>query len=113
MTKLFVGGFPLEITELEFVQHLSPYSDVSTIKIARDKKTRLCKGYAFIEVTSPADAEQIIEALDGTMIDGRGLTINIVKEPAPVKMIFQKPGQGTYSNRLISTKAKRPRITKS
>jgi len=113
MTKLFVGGIPLEITELEFVQHLSPYSEVATIKIVRYKKSRLCKGYAFIEVLNFADAEQIMDALDGTMIDGRGLTINIVKEPAPVKMIFQKPGQGTYSSRLNATKTKRPRITKS
>jgi RNA recognition motif-containing protein len=66
------------------VQRLSTYGEIATIKIVRDKKTHLSKGYAFVEVTNLADAEQIIGALDGTMIDGRELTINIVKE-APAR----------------------------
>ena len=114
MTKLFVGGFPLEITELELVQRLSLYGEVATFKIVRDKKTRLCKGYAFIEVTSLADAEQIMEGLDGTLIDGKELTINIVNEnPAPAKKLPQRPGQGTFSTRSTTTAGKRPRLTKS
>ena len=47
MVKLFVGGFPLDITELELVQLFNLHGDVATIKIVRDKKTRMCKGYAF------------------------------------------------------------------
>jgi RNA recognition motif-containing protein len=66
MVKLFVGGFPLEMTELELVQLIAPHGDVSTIKIVRDKKTRVCKGYAFLEMTDRKGAEQVIEMLDGT-----------------------------------------------
>jgi len=40
MTKLFVGGFPLDMTELELVQLVSPHGTVNTIKIVRDKKNR-------------------------------------------------------------------------
>jgi hypothetical protein len=48
------------------------------------------------------------------MIDGRELTINIVKEaPAPVKINSQKPEQDTYSSHLNAIKTKRPRITKA
>jgi RNA recognition motif-containing protein len=44
MTKLFIGGFPLDITELELVQLVAPYGTISTIKIVRDKQTHQCKG---------------------------------------------------------------------
>ena len=47
MIKIFVGGFPLDSTEVELVQRFSTYCTVVTIKIVRDKKTGTCKGYAF------------------------------------------------------------------
>lgn len=44
MTKLFVGGFPLQITELELVQRLSLYGEVATIKIVGKKKDTFMQG---------------------------------------------------------------------
>src|SRR5258708_5668460 len=71
MIKLFVGGFPLDITELELVMLVSPHGEVSTIKIVRDKKTGNCKGYAFLEMKDKEGADRAIEALDGTSIGDR------------------------------------------
>jgi RNA recognition motif-containing protein len=78
--KLFVGGFPLEMQELELVQIIAPHGNVETIKIVRDKKTRICKGYAFIEMTDRQNAEQVMDALDGAELKGRPLVINIVED---------------------------------
>lgn len=83
MTKLFVGGFPLDMNELQLVQMISPYGEVSTIKIVRDKKTGKCKGYAFLEMMDKAGAENAIEALDGTMTANRPLNLNIVPDAPP------------------------------
>ena len=85
MVKLFIGGFPLDMTELEIVQRVALYADVQTIKIVRDKKTKVCKGYAFLEVTDRAGAEQAMDALNGTQIAGRDLLLNIVEEDQPKK----------------------------
>ena len=82
MVKLFVGGFPLEIEEIELAKLFAPHGDISTIKIVRDKKTKLCKGYAFIEMNDRAGAEAAAEALNGTMQDGKQLTVKINEEPA-------------------------------
>jgi RNA recognition motif-containing protein len=84
MTKLFIGGFPLDITELELVQLVSPYGTVNTIKIVRDKKSGKCKGYAFLEMKDQTDAESVIDALDGSPMRDKVLTINITEDkPAP------------------------------
>lgn len=104
MTKLFIGGFPLNMTELELVQLVAPYADVVTIKLVYDRATKKCKGYGFIEVNSDADA--VIEALDGMAMGDRVLTLNIVPDQAPAKPLsaYRKVERGGPVNR-----PKRPR----
>jgi len=80
MVKIFIGGFPLEMSELELVQLVSMHGTVVTIKIVRDKKTGICKGYAFLEMKSLGDAENVVEALNGRMLAGRDLSVKINKE---------------------------------
>lgn len=83
MIKLFVGGFPLDISELELVQLFNLHGDVVTIKIVRDKKTRICKGYAFLEMKDQEGADRAIEALDNTPFLDRMLSVKkVVEQPA-------------------------------
>ncbi|MDB5148334.1 MAG: hypothetical protein JWQ57_2354 [Mucilaginibacter sp.] len=99
MVKLFVGGFPLEMTELELVKMIGPHGDVETIKIVRDKKTRICKGYAFLEMKDRIGAENAVIALDGTPIADRVLSVKInddfVKKTPPPRKSF---GYGNNRN---------------
>jgi RNA recognition motif-containing protein len=86
MIKLFVGGFPMDITELELVMLFGSHGDVSTIKIVRDKKTGNCKGYAFLEMKDEEGAARAVEALDGSFIGERLLSVKITEEKqTPVK----------------------------
>lgn len=77
IVKLFVSGFPLDIEEIELVKMFSLHGDVKTIKLVRDKKTRICKGYGFIEMADEASAENVIAALDGQPMGDRSLTVKI------------------------------------
>jgi RNA recognition motif-containing protein len=91
MIKLFIGGFPLDMSELEVVQLVAFHADVRTIKIVRDKKTKICKGYAFLEIADRAGAEQAINAVNGTQLAGRELRLNIVEDqPADSKPLVVK-----------------------
>lgn len=89
MVKLFIGGFPLHISELELVQLVSLYGTVCTIKMIRDRKTGICKGYAFLEMKTMADANNAVEVLNGRSMEGQTLTLRINPEeeaaPAPKK----------------------------
>lgn len=85
MVKLFVSGFPLEMEEIQLAMLFGLHGDISTIKIVRDKKTRICKGYAFIEMTNRTGAENATEALNGTLVVGKVLTVKINEEPVAVK----------------------------
>ena len=91
LVKLFVGGFPLDMEEIELAKLFALHGDISTMKIVRDKKTRICKGYAFIEMNDRAGAEASVVALNGTMLVGKELTVNINEEPADNSSSLPRP----------------------
>ena len=109
MTKLFIGGFPLEMTEMELVQLVAPFADVVTIKLVRDKATRICKGYGFMEVADETHALNAISALNETLIGDRVLSLNIVPEAAPkVPARYQKVQRTSQQER--PKRPRRPRL---
>lgn len=122
MVKLFVSGFPLEITEMELAQLIAPHGDIATIKIVRDRQTKKCKGYAFIEMATLTDAENAVIALDGAQLQDRELTVKISEEkPVAPKPAFKRPSArpaerfSNYSNNNNKTdstnqRPRRPRI---
>lgn len=98
MVKLFIGGHPLNMDELQLVQLVSPYGQVATIKMVRDRQTRKSKGYSFLEITDTEGAERIMEALQGTPYGDKELKINIVPPEdasAPARRP-QRPGGGGF-----------------
>ena len=106
MNKLFIGGFPIEMTELELVQLIAPYADVVTIKLVRDRATKKCKGYGFIEVADKQHAINAIDGLNNTVIGDRVLSLNMVPEqPAAKSQPFYSKEKGVQP----SDRIKRPR----
>lgn len=117
MAQLFVGGFPLEIHEIELAQLFSTYGDVVTIKIIRDRATKICKGYGFIEMVTREAADAAIQALDGTLMEGRELSVRMVdeeKKPYPSNTrlsqapVYQKVERGISPDK--KHRPKRPRL---
>jgi RNA recognition motif-containing protein len=104
MVKLFVGGFPLDINEMDLAKLIAPHGTISTIKMIRDRATKKLKGYAFVEMATQTDAEQVIEALHNAELKDRVLTVKIVEETeqtsAPARRPFQggRPGQQRSSS---------------
>jgi RNA recognition motif-containing protein len=107
MVKLFVGGFPLDMDELKLAELFAPHGDIRTIKLVRDKQTRVCKGYCFIEMADRISAENAIWALNGQAMGDRQLTVSI-REEAPVKteLVYRRAETAREP-----VKRKRPRIS--
>jgi RNA recognition motif-containing protein len=108
MTKIFFGGFPLDTNELEIVQLVSLHGQVETIKIVRDKQTKKCKGYAFLEMKSREGADAVIDALDGAMMGDRVLKVSIAPDK-PAAKPFRPASFVKVSRPSPDQRAKRPR----
>jgi RNA recognition motif-containing protein len=108
MIKLFVGGLPPEVKELDLVQLIAIYGEVQSIKVIRDKLTEKCKGYAFLEMKDSEAAKNVITSLSGELFKRNTLFFNIVEgKPKLDKVVFNK--NSSKSKDVNPPKTKRPR----
>jgi len=107
ITKIFIGGLTQQTDEMALAQLVGPYGDIVTLKLVRDKLTRKSKGYGFIEMASREAADHAIDALDGKIVNGNELQVNIkIDEPVKPAPTYRKVQPEN------NFKKKRPRISK-
>lgn len=68
--KLYVGNFSYSTGDSQLKELFSPHGKVQSAKVIGDK------GFGFVEMSNPAEAEKAQEALDGSEFGGRTLKVN-------------------------------------
>jgi len=82
-TKLYVGGLPYSTTEDQLRDLFSAHGTVESAKVISDRMTGRSRGFGFVEMSSQAEAQEAINKLNGTQLDGRSLTVNEAKPQQP------------------------------
>ena len=82
-TKLYVGGLPYAATEAELTTLFATHGPVESARIIADKFTGQSKGFGFIEISTAAEAQAAITALNGSEMGGRSLTVNEARPMEP------------------------------
>ena len=77
--KIYVGGLPYSTTEQQLSDLFAAHGAVASARIITDKFTGQSRGFGFVEMSSDAEAQAAITALNGTQMDGRSLTVNEAK----------------------------------
>jgi RNA recognition motif-containing protein len=78
-TKLYVGNLSFNTTEGDIRRLFEPYGAVGSCTLIMDKFTGKSRGFAFVEMSTPAEAAKAIAELHGKAVDGRPLTVNEAK----------------------------------
>ena len=81
--KLYVGGLPFSVTEGQLQEIFTAHGNVESARVISDKFTGQSRGFGFVEMSSGSEAQKAIEALNGTQLGGRTLTVNEAKPMAP------------------------------
>jgi cold-inducible RNA-binding protein len=81
--RLFVGNLDWDLTESELLAHFSASVPVRRATIMVDRSNGNPRGFGFIEVGNPADAETAINELAGSELMGRILTVNHARPKQP------------------------------
>ena len=79
MKKIFVGNFAFSMTEAELRSLFEPHGQVESVTIVTDRDTGRSRGFAFVEMTTQAEAEKAIQMFNEYEMDGRKLTVNIAR----------------------------------
>ena len=74
--KIYVGNLSFQTTEGEITQAFSDFGPVESVSIITDRDTGRSKGFGFVQMADGADADKAINALNGTEVAGRKLTVN-------------------------------------
>ncbi len=75
-TKLFVGNLSFNTTENDLQDAFAAHGVVTEANLMTDRTTGRPRGFAFVTMGSPAEAQKAIDALNGANLDGRSLTVN-------------------------------------
>jgi RNA recognition motif-containing protein len=74
--KLFVGNLTFSVVEDSLKALFSEVGKVDSCKVITDRDTGRSKGFAFVEMSSDAEATAAISKFNGYELEGRALTVN-------------------------------------
>ena len=74
--RLFVGNLPYDVTEAELRAHFAAIGPLSYLSLATDRDTGKPRGFAFVEFSVRADAEEAMRRLNNQAFKGRPLAVN-------------------------------------
>ena len=77
--KLYVGNLPFATTAQDLEALFGEVGTVSVVVILFDKFTGRSRGFAFVTMSTEEEAQKAIDALNGSSIDGRAVTVNVAK----------------------------------
>jgi cold-inducible RNA-binding protein len=77
--KLFVGNLSFNTTENDLQDAFAAHGTVTEANLMMDRATGRPRGFGFVTMSTPEEAQKAIEAMNGKTVDGRALTVNIAR----------------------------------
>ena len=74
-SKLYVGNLTYSVTKEQLQELFSSHGNVQNVTVIEGK------GFGFVEMSSPSEAEAAKSALDGTDFEGRTLKVDEARPP--------------------------------
>ena len=87
-TKLFVGNLSYNVTENDLQDAFAQFGTVAEVNLMIDRMSGRSRGFAFVTMGAGTEAQAAMEALNGSDLQGRKLTVN---EARPRE---ERPGGG-------------------
>src|SRR5438045_8793679 len=81
-TKLFVGNLSFNTTENDLQDAFAAHGTVTEANLMMDRATGRPRGFAFVTMASPEEAQKAVEALHGANLDGRALSVDEARPKA-------------------------------
>ncbi len=78
-TKVFVGNLDFKVTENDLQDAFAAYGTVVEANLVTDRATGRPRGFGFVTMSSPEEAQKAIDGLNGKELGGRALSVNIAR----------------------------------
>ena len=81
--RVYIGNIPFKATEENIRGLFAEIGEVVSIDLVTDARTGKPKGFAFVVMASDGEAQKAIEALNGTLLLGRPLSVSEANTQQP------------------------------
>jgi len=78
-TKLFVGNLSFNTTENDLQEAFAAHGTVVEANLMMDRTSGRSRGFAFVTMSTPEEAQKAIQAMNGATLGERQLTVNIAR----------------------------------
>jgi RNA recognition motif-containing protein len=77
--SIYVGNLSYSVTQEDLTTVFAEYGTVKRVHLPEDRETGRPRGFGFVEMSTDAEEDAAIEALDGAEWMGRELKVNKAK----------------------------------
>lgn len=77
--KLYVGNLPYSVRDDSLQDLFSQAGSVVSANVITDRESGRSKGFGFVEMSSPEEAEKAIQMFNGYSFEGRDLRVNVAR----------------------------------
>jgi cold-inducible RNA-binding protein len=92
--KLYVGNLPEAISDEDLKDNFGDLGTCLSAHVIRDKQTGRSRGFAFVEMSTPEEAQQTVEKCKGVMLEGQKLIVKLAHSEQE-----KSPGTGSRNQR--------------
>jgi cold-inducible RNA-binding protein len=78
--RLYVGNLSFGTTEMSLRDLFGQAGTVTDVKVVLDRDTGRPRGFAFVEMGSPAEAQAAVAQFNSRDLDGRTLKVDVAQE---------------------------------
>ena len=80
---LHINNLASDVFETHLREIFSGFGDINSVRIISEKETGESKGFGFVEMALPADAEKAIAAVNGKELSGKAISVSVAKSRGP------------------------------
>ena len=82
MTNIYVGNLSFDVSEAQLQESFAAFGTVNKASVVTDRMTGRSRGFGFVEMANDDESKAAIEGLNGSLLDGRTVTVNLAKPKA-------------------------------
>jgi RNA recognition motif-containing protein len=92
--NIYVSNLGFHVGNEDLKGFFTPYGEVTSAKVVFDRETNKSRGFGFVEMPNDAEGEVAISKLDGFVVQGRSMNVNIAKPKE--RPSFKKPANNFW-----------------
>jgi RNA recognition motif-containing protein len=77
--NIYVSNLSFNVQDEDLREFFAEYGEITSAKVIMDKFTNRSRGFGFVEMADDEAGQKAITELDGAMVDGRAIKVNVAK----------------------------------